>query len=207
MRLTTRPPRDKYFFSWTEIYGLKVLGDTFGRHWREDPSVGQGSNLVQRCCFLTAKPFLAHTLLLLCTDLARWCWGIDSGCLPLLDGRRWTLLAGACLLTAVSYIVCTQAVSRYIRTVPATAKWAFLNNIVYESTCVCVCVCSCMCVSTCSVHHGWRGGLVGQLRSLFGVRLPVSDIHQGRYPAGAHMNKCIEANAFISITSRWKCPL
>lgn len=114
-----------------------------GRHRREDPSVRQTSILVQRCCFLTTEPFLAHALLLFCTDLACWCWGIDS--------------EGASPLTAVSYIVCTQAVSRYIRTVPATAKWAFLNNIVYEST-LCVCVWSWMCVSTCSVHHGGLGG-------------------------------------------------
>lgn len=71
---------------------------------------------------------------------------------------------------------------------------------------LCVSVRSCMCVSTCCVHHTWAGGR-GQLWSLFGVRLPVSVIHQGRYPAGAHMNTCIEANAFTSITSCGKCLL
>lgn len=172
---------------------------SLGRHRREDTSVRQTSILFQRCCFLTTKPFLAHTLLLFCTDLACWCWGIDSSCLSCLEGRRWLCWQGPLYSQLSPYIVCTQAVSRYIRTVHTTAKWAFLNNIVYAST---LCVWSCVCVHLFCPSWG-----EGQLRSLFGVRLSVSDIHHGRYPAGPHMNTYIEANAFTSITSCRKCLL
>lgn len=192
---STGPPRHRYYFSCKEIYGLKV------KMPRETHGARPTSISVHRRCFLTSKPFLAHVWRLFAPI---WLAGVE-GLIPLvsprLDARRWLCWWGPPPLTAVSYIVCTQAVSRYIRTVPATAKRAFLNNIVYESTFVCVC--ACMCASTCSVHHG--GG--GQLRSLFGVRLQVSDIHHGRYPAGPHMNTCVEANAFTSIASCGKCRL
>lgn len=49
------------------------------------------------------------------------------------------------------------------------------------------------------LRPSWRGWIC----SLFGVRLPVSDIHHGRYPAGAlmHAGKCIHVHHQL-----WKVP-
>lgn len=46
---------------------------SLGRHRREDSGVRQAFILVQRCRFLTTKPFLAHSQLLFCTDLSCRC--------------------------------------------------------------------------------------------------------------------------------------
>lgn len=55
-----------------------------------------------------------------------------------------------------------------------------------------------VCVLVC--FHLFCPSCRGQLLSLFGVSLPVSDIYHGCYPAGPHMNTCIETNAVTSIT-------
>lgn len=177
------------------------------RHRRSDPDVRQASILVRMWCFFTSKPFLAHTLLLFCMNLACWCWGIDSTCLPLLDSRWWLFWQGPLHSQLSHTYLYTSRVLLHPQC-PCHCQMSISGKHCEWINFLCVSVRSCMCLSTCCVHHtGWVGWLGGQLWSLFGVRLPVSVIHQGRYPAGAHMNTCIEANAFTSITSCGKCLL
>ena len=143
---TAWPPRHKYFFSCKEIYALKVkkLRETHETRSQCQTVWSKGA---------VSSP-LSHFWHILCYYFVpMWISGVEG--LILRVSLFWTLDVGP-PLTAVPYIVCTQAVSRYIRTVPDTAKPAFLNNIVYESTCVCVClwVVICVCPPVLSIMGG-----------------------------------------------------
>lgn len=94
-------------------------------------------------------------------------------------------MAGASRRTAVTNVVCTQAVLCYIGTVPPIAKWTFLNNTVYESG---LCVCSGVCPPVLSIML-WTAA-----ESVW--RQPASERHLSRMlPSWSthehmHRNKC-----------------
>lgn len=121
--------------------------------------------------FFTAKPFLAHILLIIFLScglpmLTDW---FSSN--PLHQSLRFS--GGD--FSAHKWLIETFMHSTV--TVPSPANWAFLRSTVHEST---------LCVRIYVCFHLFRPSRGGQLRSLFGVSLPVSDIHH--WSTNEHMH-------------------
>lgn len=174
---------------------------SLGRHRGEDPSVRQHpfwskgavssplSHFWHILCFYFVPIWLACVEGLI--PLISLFWTVDG------DSNGMGLSTHSCLIHSLytSRVLLHPHCPCYCQMSISEQHCVWINF-------VCVYGLVCMCPPVLSIMGGG-----GQLQSLFGVRLPVSDIHHRRYPAGPHMNTCIEANAFTSVTSCGKCLL
>lgn len=135
---------------------------SLGRHRREDPSVRQASILVQRCCFLTAEPFLAHAQLLFCTT---WLVGVE-GLIPLVslfwmvdgDSAGRGPSAHSCLMHSLytRRVLLHPHCPRYCQMSISEQHCVWINFV-----CVCVYTLLYVCLHLFCPSWGWGGDSCG----------------------------------------------